>query len=1222
VAKVFSLWLIGAVFFIMSKFPRSILNVSFTVILLCASVVFSGCADQANGSQDWQFVADDSKVVINTQDTGQIVSWVYKGVPLVDAGKEVARPLAITMADGSEALFVAESHQEMDDAGRGLIVRGHLHGSQMNLPAEIRYEVSADGKKITVQTCASRPTNPDAVISVYRWSLPLNLNPRKRVYFKGEHGLEWETRYFYQYLANFSGLLPEPDRNEWRWFALDQMGPKAFRLWKAESDTTAPLIMQEGRTMPPYVQVFDERGGVTVLSPGLAAEAPQSIKVDASGSAQVDVEFWPTFAGPVKADAAARVFEAKHEIELLAASDEAGLLEERVALNERYPASVGPDPAEVLQEPHWVRDTPMDATLPQYVTGGYPFPAGALQDPGLVEVKVAGKSVPVQTRTLGFWPDGSAKWVLLTLPIDPAQAVDECASPRVSLRNGKFIPVQIQIGRTVVPSAAGLTVEKLSEDRVKVSEGEFSIQFGRGPQWLSVRKGGRDLVPQAEKRALAYADYLLDPTRVFPFEAAPSGGKLDPGTLSVDKVTVEESGPLRAVVRLEGMTTNEEPTRIIIRAEIEAGRPMIRLTHTAEFLFKDPRRTFLRGMGFELPLPGFDLAKAQFGEETAESLGLLQANRFSRELLKDGVQAWRQPVPGESGWITAEGDGRFFGAIRRFAFSAPKAITVDPKRGSIRFEIWPDNVQPMDVRRYSNYPHLGQGEGVLPQHDWVEKEYYPNDPFVGISRTHEVLIGFLPSDNKVSAESLAADFESPPLLYAGWERYAGTGVILPSSNREDWPLAWEAWTSFASFWLYHRDLYNWYGFWDFGDFRHHFQSGAGWILPPGIADEALTGKKSSAEVVQALVFDAAPTTDWAYDNGRWGWGNTEGLPNLFLQNEYLRNGNRAVYFASEAMARFARDVVVRHDGKWLGLGTRHGVQHWSDGNHEERQTTSTEYRLNYFLSGDGRTRDVVDKLYEKYYSQTLVEYEAAHSGRWGGLFFHWEMTGSPQEAAVLGKYAEAFLEPDGLYLRPTVRFPRALREPRPKTPESPMFFQYYGALHYLLEYQMITGSKAVKDALLAEAALSLKTPGLREKYAKHILADDLHINLLAFAAQHAEDPEPYREALRTALQDSGWEMLYQTVSANPEHWSGKTAFLRGYIPGCIFWANWAPYLTKSLGADSVATPEILSEIKGCDVGGMGRQRLRTSWQSELDLLPGASKVLDPQKPWMKSAEQK
>ena len=590
--------------------------------------------------------------------------------------------------------------------------------------------------------------------------------------------------------------------------------------------------------------------------------------------------------------------------------------------------------------------------------------------------------------------------------------------------------------------------------------------------------------------------------------------------------------------------------------------------------------------------------------------------------MRRAPRTWKQASEGDGAWITAPSDDSiFFGAVRNFSFSAPKAIAVAPSGGSVRFEIWPENVHPMDVRRYSNYPHLGQGEGVVQKSDWVDKEYYPNDPFVGISRTHEILIGFLPKDGSVLANALTADFESPPLLYAGWERYASSGVILPSSSRADWPLAWQAWTKFASFWLHHRDLYSWYGFWDFGDFRHQFQSGAGWVLPPSFAEQAIREGKTPAEVRKELVYDAAPTTDWAYDNGRWGWSNSEGLPNLFLQNEYLRNGNRTIYFASEAMARFARDVVVRHDGKWFGLGTRHGVQHWSDGNHEERQTSSTEYRLNYFLSGDGRTKDVVDKLYDQYYSKTPVEYEAGHSGRWGGLYFHWEMSGSPDEEVILRRYAASFLRPEGLYLRPSVKFPGAITQAVPKTPESPMFFQYYGALHYLIEYQMVTGDKTLKDALIAEAARALKLPGINEKYANEVLSDDLYLTLMAFAAVNAEDPAPYRGFLSGALRGSGWKMLYQTVSNNPQHWSGDSAFLRGYIPGCFFWANWAPYLTTSLGADDIASPGVLAEVSGYDREGIAHGRLRTSWQSELDGVPGLSKFIDYQKPWIKSADR-
>jgi hypothetical protein len=1156
--------------------------------------------------------------------TGQITGWTFQGKSLINAARATS-PIELKLSDGSVATFVAES---FTDEARGLTVRGQLKGKALSIPAEIRYEVSADVGEVHVAVSVAKPQDQNTEMSLYRWALPLALNHRKRVYFRGEYGLDWETRYFYQFLANTGGLLPEPDRNEWRWFGLDQMGPKAFRLWKSESASTSPLLMQEGRSMPPYVQIFDEQGGVTVVSPDMAAKAPQSIRVDASEGGLVAVEFWPTFAGPIAVGDTKGVFDVKQEVILTAAPSEAALVEARLVLDQSYPPSTRPDTNDVLKEPKWIRDEAIGLVLPQFVTGGYPFSKGELRDSSLIEVQVGGVRVPVQSKTLGYWPDRSVKWALLTFPIDPAQAVDECASPRVSLRNGKFIPVEITIGREAIKAATGLEVSPIPNEGVQVRNEGMVITFSKGKKWLSVTKNGLEVIPAPAERRLAYADYLLNPMEVFPFDDIASGGKLDPGVLSVSKITIEENGPLRTVVRLEGLTDNKEPTRIIVRAEMEAGRPLIRLTHTAEFLFKDPRETFLQGLGFEIPLKGFHLDKAEFGAAPARDGstmgGLLQATRFSRELmLKEATREWKMPLEGEGGWVTAKSDESvFFGAVRNFSHSAPKAITIAPSGDAVRFEIWPESVHPMDVRRYSNFPHLGQGEGVIQKSDWVDTEYYPNDPFLGISRTHEVLIGFLPKDGSVSAKSLTADFESPPLLYAGWERYAGTGVILPSSNRADWPLAWQSWTTFASFWLHHRDLYSWYGFWDFGDFRHQFQSGAGWVLPPSSAKLAFTNKKTTAEVRNELVYDAAPTTDWAYDNGRWGWTNSEGLPNLFLQSEYLRNGNRAVYFASEAMARFARDVVVRHDGKWLGQGTRHGVQHWSDGNHEERQTTSTEYRLNYFLSGDGRTKDVVDKLYDQYYTKTPVEYEAAHSGRWGGLYFHWEMSGSPEEGNTLRKYAETFVKPEGLYLRPVVKFPGAILQNRPKTPENPMFFQYYGALHYLIEYQMVTGDEKLKYALIAEADRALKLPNLKDKYAREILSDDMYLTLMAFAAMHSEDPAPYREFLTGALRDSGWKMLYQTVSNNPQHWSGDAAFLRGYIPGCFFWANWAPFLTKSLQADDVASPGVLSEISGYDREGIAHGRPHTSWQSEFDDAPGLSKFLDHQKPWIKKTDSK
>ena len=50
----------------------------------------------------------------------------------------------------------------------------------------------------------------------------------------------------------------------------------------------------------------------------------------------------------------------------------------------------------------------------------------------------------------------------------------------------------------------------------------------------------------------------------------------------------------------------------------------------------------------------------------------------------------------------------------------------------------------MDVRRYSNYPHSSQGESNagVDSPFWIDEYYYRRDPFVGTSKTHEMLLYF------------------------------------------------------------------------------------------------------------------------------------------------------------------------------------------------------------------------------------------------------------------------------------------------------------------------------------------------------------------------------------------------------------------------------------------------------------------------------------------------
>lgn len=1188
-------------------------------MLALAGAIWGGLKWRDSSEGPWRYTTAHGEVVIDRARTGQILHWSADGKKFVAAGAITTSPFDLEDANGGHLRFqISNSFEEKIRENRRLTLQGILVGGTHSIPAWIQYDVSADGRQIRVKFSASPAAGAATTIRSWNWSLPLALAFRKRVYFRGENGLDWESRYFYQFMARGDQLMPRPERNEWRWFGLDQLTPKAFRLWKAESEEVSALMMQEGREIPPYVQIFDPEGGLTVEYPALARQAPKSLRVDASDGATALLQVWPAFRGIANADTPG-VFHVDHEI-VLTASNEAGLLARRSFLNTEFPVGHRPDPQEILSEPEWLHATPLSRTVPQYVTGGYPFARGELRDTQAISVSIAGEKVPCQAQALGYWPDGSIKWALLTFPISPDKAVANCPAPRVSLRTGQFIPITITTTGGSPTAPWTLTAKTTEGGRVEIQNGPFTVQLSHGTQWLSAQYEGRPLITPNSTSRLAYADYLTKVERAFPFSGFLQGGQREEGTLSVDKVTLEETGPLRASVRLEGVAGREVKTRVILRIQLEAGRPEIALTHSAEFLLKDPRQTFLQDLGIDLPLAGWNLNQARLGETPgATSVGateLLQETLFSRTLATQLEQ--RLPVEGNGGWVEAEHDNlRFIGVVRDFRESAPKAIAIAPDTHSIRFEIWPRNAGLMDVRRYSNYPHLVQGESSSGLDDWVQTYYYSNEPFVGVSRTHQILLGFWPSSASPSPEEAAADFQSPPLLYAGWERYQATGIVLPQPSQTEWPRAWEAWTDFAKFWLYHRSLHQWYGFWDFGDFRHHFRDGYGWILPPLVIADALRDPSKPELLKGKQILDYRPTNDWAYDNGRWGWSNSEGLPNLFLQQEYLRHGNRVVYFAAEAMARFTRDVVIRHDGKWFGAGTRHGVQHWSDGGHEERQTTSTEFRLHYFLSGDVRTRDVVNKLYDRFYSKAPVSIEAEHSGRWGGLLFHQEMSGSRTEAEQLEKYAHAFIAPDGLALRPPLAFPGPVsRGEATNVNGGSMFFHTYGAMHNLLEYQQITGDPLLRDAIIKMADATLRSPEITRIYASGAYGSDtIYFPPVAFAALHAQDPAPYRKFLETWVKNGAWKSLYQTVSHNPAHWSGDTAFLLGNMPGCFFWTNWAPYITKALGSDTIWNPKIEAEFNRIEKDGKPSPTPPLSWQTEFDNQPNLSGYLDSQKPW-------
>ena len=190
------------------------------------------------------------------------------------------------------------------------------------------------------------------------------------------------------------------------------------------------------------------------------------------------------------------------------------------------------------------------------VTGGIPFPTGVLgSSEHLRMLGPDGAEVPLQARTLGQWLDGSVKWALLDFQAD--------VPPR---------------------SERTYTLESGSE----VSRARFDTQ-------IAVHEDRQTVTVDTGRRT-----FLIDRSRFAPLAEAPrdnlsyvtgsrivvndADGKEYVSTIaSPESVVIEEPGPIRCVVRIEGKhlsVDGEALLRSVCRVHFYAGLPFVRLDHT------------------------------------------------------------------------------------------------------------------------------------------------------------------------------------------------------------------------------------------------------------------------------------------------------------------------------------------------------------------------------------------------------------------------------------------------------------------------------------------------------------------------------------------------------------------------------------------------------------------------------------------------------------------
>ncbi|KPJ57742.1 MAG: hypothetical protein AMS15_09710 [Planctomycetes bacterium DG_23] len=321
--------------------------------------------------------------------------------------------------------------------------------------------------------------------------------------------------------------------------------------------------------------------------------------------------------------------------------------------------------------------------------------------------------------------------------------------------------------------------------------------------------------------------------------------------------------------------------------------------------------------------------------------------------------------------------------------------------------------------------------------------------------------------------------------------------------------------------------------------------------------------------------------DW----GRWGWVNDEGLITFWLAMQFFRTGREDYLEAFAAMARHVRDVDTVHTQSTprseiiaaepytefryteyvnrRGTGHRHNVQHWGDGYVGTRVSISIAQRLYYYLTGDGRTRDVIDEVYESNVGPEHGKAIDSTSSILYSLLTKWELSGDEKYKDMFAAFLEVcyeYQEKSGGYFPSEFFFDYLNRKPLGEFDGKAegTFYHYFGFLHALLDYYELTGDERLKEAFirLAELSTEERSYGRRRQF------------LLRSIGYRLSGDEKYRQLILQNLQGI---MDRPLVPREREDWIGPTATARA-VSSMGFAIGGIPYAMEAIGSEEGTKP--------------------------------------------------
>ncbi|WP_199415095.1 exo-rhamnogalacturonan lyase family protein [Chitinophaga silvisoli] len=786
---------------------------------------------------------------------------------------------------------------------------------------------------------------------------------------------------------------------------------------------------------------------------------------------------------------------------------------------------------------HWLGDKAPKLSIG--ATWGVPWPQGAVKKSHGFVLESSGQAVNLQSWPLAYWPDGSLKWT--------AHAIGA----------NKGLTDQLVLKTVSTSTASGLVKVKEEDDHYLIDNGLLQCRVEKSGEYLisNITKNGK-LVATKGKLVLQVQN------------AAEQATVHDNYVSQITAVIVEQSGPVRAVVKITGLHVTAAKKNLlpfIVRLYFYEESEAIRILHTIIY-DGDEYKDFISGIGirFSIPLdgetynrhirftgenegvfaeavkgltglrrdPGEAARNAQIAGKTVEDVSaikdklqyipdfgdytLFQPTPDAFEIQKRTKEGygWIQSAYGRrasgTAYVGTPGGGLAFG-IRNFWQSYPAQLDIrhaHTPEAVVTMWFWAPKANAMDLRFY----HDGMGQDTFEkQREGLDITYEDYEPGFGtphgVARTSEAQIWALSAtpDNAFLSQ-VAAYIQDPDTITCATNQWQLAGVFGGNWNQAFTP------SPAKNKMQEQLDFY----------FNYYHQQ---------VEERRWYGFWNYGDVMHTYDSDRHV---WRYDVGGFAWDNSELSTDLWLWYYYLHTGRKDAFRMAEAMTRHTGEVDVYHIGRFAPLGSRHNVQHWGCSAKQLRISTVANRRFYYYLTADERVGDLMQAEVDAAYTlRTIVpgrkigqpigdpdgKYAGVSFGTdWGSLaaawLTEWERHGTPlAKERLLNSMETIAAQPHGFFTG-SAEMELATGKFRPAAADKisvSHLSAVFGLPEICMELVALIPMPAFEKAWIAYCTLYNATPeeqkaALGKSLGKLNLKQG-HARLTAFAARVKKDPK-------------------------------------------------------------------------------------------------------------------